>query len=166
MCHHHILKTLLLRPLDISWKIHRRSWRREEVRLWKLFTFCGSAESSRKRLEMFPVAPVCSCQSCSRREEHWNIPKVLFKLWLVGIYLTYWYFFMASVAFKYICFLGVNCKWLCCLWDLSSPMYSHCEVLGVSSVVWGKELSNERDESDETQWLAQQCSWKLLNGAN
>ena len=138
LCRHCIIKTLLLlRPLDLAkWlKEFRWSWIRTE-RGHKDFTNHShslevpSPRPDERDLKMFPIATVCSRHSSSFGEERSNIPDVLFKLWLVGIYLAYWFLSWQLLHSSTSAFLRVNCICLCYSCDLSSPKYSHCEVLG------------------------------------
>lgn len=121
-CCHCIIKTSLLRLLDLAkkkWKKNRHyKWKwiiaeRQEIRLWKLFTFQWSAESPCrwKRLEMYPITPVCSCHS-SRGTL--TCPKSTFgTLTCLNIFsIRIFLFLTTSIAFEYICLVGLMCSTL------------------------------------------------------
>ena len=178
LCRHCIIKTLLLlRPLDLAeWlKEYRWSWIRRERGHKDFANHSHSLEVPSPRpderdLKMFPIATVCSRHSSSLGEEHSNIPDVLFKLWLVGIYLAYWFLSWQLLHSSTSAFLRVNCIWSCYSCDLSSPKYSHCEVYGSffcwsnssrPSVGWMRGMI-----SGEGHWWPTKCLCESLDGAN
>lgn len=132
MCCHCIIKTLLLPMLDLAkWlKNYRWKWIR--------------TERGNKTLEIVHI--LWKCRVPVQMRQTWNVPyrycmflslkqpqrgtlkhpKSTFQTLTCRNIFSILIFFMATVAFKYICLLGVNCVCSCYLCDLSSPKYSHC----------------------------------------